>query len=197
MKIDPHTALIIVHVQKDFCAGGALAVPQGDEVVPVMNLYIDLFLKAGAPIYATRDWHPFNHCSFKPQGGPWPIHCVQGTLGAQFHPHLALPKNTVIISSAYDPRTEAYSGFDGTDLASRLTKQGIQQILVGGLATEYCVKSTVLDGLKAGFKVYFLSDASRAINAKPEDEKKAVEEMVAAGARSLTLDEILPRLASK
>ncbi|MGH7273756.1 MAG: isochorismatase family protein, partial [Nitrospiria bacterium] len=100
MKLDLHTALIIVHVQKDFCTGGALAVPQGGEVVPVMNRYIDLFLKSGAPIYATRDWHPFNHCSFKPQGGPWPIHCVQGTPGAQFHPLLALPlpKNVVIIS---------------------------------------------------------------------------------------------------
>jgi len=189
--VEPGTALVLVDVQNDFCPGGALAVPEGNQVVPVLNCYIQAFVQAGAPVYATRDWHPSDHCSFKPQGGPWPVHCVQGTPGAQFHPGLMLPQGTVIISKATDPKQDAYSGFQGTDLAQRLKAQGIRQILVGGLATDYCVKSTVLDGLKAGIRVYFLSDASRAVNVNPGDDKKAIREMFSAGARSLTLDQLI------
>ena len=192
MKLKPDTALILVDVQNDFCPGGALAVPEGDKVVPILNHYIQAFVQAGAPVYATRDWHPSNHCSFKPQGGPWPAHCVQESLGAQFHPDLALPPGTVIISKASNPVEDAYSGFQGTDLGQRLKSKGIRQILVGGLATDYCVKSTILDGLKAGFQMYFLSDASRAVNVNLDDEKKAIEEMIAAGASTLTLKQITP-----
>ncbi len=189
-KPDRQTVLIVVDVQNDFCPGGTLAVPDGDKVVPVLNRYIEVFVRAGAPVYATRDWHPPNHCSFKAQGGPWPAHCVQGTSGAQFHPQLILPKDVVIISKATDPREDAYSGFQGTDLVQRLKGQGIQKILVGGLATDYCVKSTILDGLKAGFTVYVLSDASRAVNVNPGDGPKAVLEMLAAGAQELTLAQL-------
>ncbi len=189
-KPDRQTVLIVVDVQNDFCPGGALAVPEGDRVVPVLNRYIEVFVRAGAPVYATRDWHPPNHCSFKAQGGPWPVHCVQETSGAQFHPQLILPKDVVVISKATDPREDAYSGFQGTDLAQRLKGQGIQKILVGGLATDYCVKSTILDGLKAGFTVYVLSDASRAVNVNPGDGPKAVQEMLAAGAQELTLAQL-------
>jgi nicotinamidase/pyrazinamidase len=186
-KPDRQTALIVVDVQNDFCPGGALAVPEGDRVVPILNRYIRSFLKNGMPVYATRDWHPPDHCSFKPQGGTWPVHCVQDTAGSRFHPQLALPKEAAIISKATDLREDAYSGFQGTDLAQRLKSQGIRKILVGGLATDYCVKSTVLDGLKAGFIVYFLPDASRAVNVNPGDGQKAVQEMLAAGAHELSL----------
>jgi nicotinamidase/pyrazinamidase len=189
-KPDRQTALIAVDVQNDFCPGGSLAVPEGDGVVPVLNRYIQSFMKNSLQVYATRDWHPPDHCSFKAQGGPWPVHCVQGTSGARFHPQLALPKDVVVISKATDPREDAYSGFQGTGLSQRLKGQGIQKILVGGLATDYCVKCTVLDGLKAGLTVYFLSDACRAVNINPGDGQKAVQEMRAAGAQELNLAQL-------
>lgn len=190
VKINPNMTLIVVDVQNDFCPGGALPVPEGDQVVPVLNRYIQAFVSAGAPIFATRDWHPPHHCSFKPQGGPWPVHCIQGTAGVQFHPQLMLPKDAVLISKAANPQEDAYSGFEGTNLAQQLKDQGTQKILVGGLATDYCVKSTVLDGLKAGFKVYFLSDASRAVNVNPEDGPRAIREMLSAGAHTLTFNQL-------
>ncbi len=186
-KVQADMALIVVDVQNDFCPGGALAVPEGDKVVSILNRYVQFFVQNGSPVYVTRDWHPLNHCSFKIQGGLWPVHCVQGAFGAQFHPQLILPKDAVIISKATDPREDAYSGFQGTNLAQRLKDQKIQKILVGGLATDYCVKSTVLDGLKAGFNVYFLSDASRSVNINSDDGLKAVKEMLVAGAQQLTL----------
>ncbi|MCI0529743.1 MAG: bifunctional nicotinamidase/pyrazinamidase [Nitrospira sp.] len=186
-KVQPGMALIVVDVQNDFCPGGALAVPEGDKVVSILNRYVQFFVQNGSPVYVTRDWHPPNHCSFKTQGGAWPVHCVQGTFGAQFHPQLILPKDAVIISKATDPQEDAYSGFQGTNLAPRLKDQEIRKILVGGLATDYCVKSTVLDGLKAGFNVYFLSDASRSVNINSDDGLKAVKEMLVTGAQQLTL----------
>jgi nicotinamidase/pyrazinamidase len=189
MTLGQQTALIIVDVQTDFCPGGSLAVPQGDDVIPVLNRYIEIFQKAGSPIYCTRDWHPDNHCSFRPHGGPWPVHCVQGTTGAQFHPHLNVPTDAVIISKATDPAVEAYSGFQGTELALKLQQQNIRTILVGGLATDYCVKHTVLDGLSAAFTVYFLSDGSRAVNVNPGDGERAVQEMASAGSRLMTFDQ--------
>jgi nicotinamidase/pyrazinamidase len=189
-KPDRQTALIVVDVQNDFCPGGALAVAEGDRVIPILNRYVQFCVKKSLPVYATRDWHPQDHCSFKAHGGPWPVHCVQGTSGAQFHPQLNLPKDVGIISKATDPGEDAYSGFQGTDLARRLKDQGIRRILIGGLATDYCVKSTVLDGLKAGFEVYFLADACRAVNVNPEDGQKAMQEMLAAGAQQLTLAQL-------
>lgn len=190
MKIDRQTALIVVDVQNDFCPGGALAVSQGDEVIPVLNRYIEAFQRAGSPIFFTRDWHPANHSSFKPQGGPWPDHCIQGTTGAQFHPKLKVPQDAVIISKATHPTVDAYSGFQGTELLQNLKQREVRTILVGGLATDYCVKHTVLDGLRLGFTVYFLSDASRAVNVSPEDGQKAIEEMTAAGSRVMTFSQL-------
>lgn len=190
MKITDRTALIVVDFQNDFCPGGALPVPEGDSVVSLLNRYIDVFSRSGAPIYATRDWHPEGHISFKERGGPWPSHCVQGTKGAAFHPRLTLPKNVTIISKGTDPNREAYSGFQGTDLIERLRQQKVGRVFVGGLATDYCVKNTVLDALKEGIETVLLEDASRGVNIHPEDSMKAVEEMKKAGASAVTIDEI-------
>jgi len=183
-------ALIIVDVQVDFCPGGALPVPEGDKIVPILNRYIEKFDKIGALIVATRDWHPPNHSSFKTYGGPWPPHCIQGTNGAKFHPNLRLPKRTKIISKATDPRKEAYSGFEGTNLGEELKKAGVKRVFVGGLAIEYCVKSTVLDALKHSFEVFLLEDAIKGIGAKPGDIEKAIKEMLREGAKKISLADI-------
>ena len=183
-------ALIIVDVQVDFCPGGALPVPEGDKIIPALNEYIKKFSEAGALIVATRDWHPPNHVSFKNQGGLWPPHCIQGTEGAKFHPSLQLPKNVKIVSKAIDPFKEAYSGFEGTDLGDFLKKRGIKRVFVGGLATEYCVKHTVLDALKLGFETFLLEDAVKGMDAKPGDVERAVKEMLEKGARKISISDI-------
>ena len=180
-------ALIIVDVQNDFCPGGALPVPEGDQVIPVLNDNMKIFTKANAGIFATRDWHPPNHISFKAQGGPWPPHCVQNSKGAEFHPDLKLPSDTTIISKAMDPLKEAYSSFDGTELANTLKTQGVTRVFVGGLATDYCVKNTVLDARKLGFETVLLLDATRGINLEPGDVAKAIDEMIKSGAEQSTL----------
>jgi nicotinamidase/pyrazinamidase len=190
-KID---ALIIVDVQNDFCLGGALPVPEGDQVVPFLNDYITIFKKANAGIFATRDWHPPNHISFKAQGGPWPPHCVQNSEGAKFNPDLKLLSDTTIVSKATDPLKEAYSGFDGTELAKTLKTQGVMRVFVGGLATDYCVKNTVLDACKLGFETVLLLDAIRGINAKPGDVAGAIDTMVKSGAEKGTLTDFLDPL---
>ena len=183
-------ALVIVDVQRDFLPGGALAVPRGDEVVPVLNGYIRLFRDKGLPIIATRDWHPPNHCSFKEQGGPWPPHCVQGTPGAQFAPGLELPRDVIIISKATRPQEEAYSGFEGTDMDEKLKALGVKRLFVGGLATDYCVLGTVKDALKLGYRVYLLLDAIRAVDVNPGDGERAIEEMKSLGAIPITLEDL-------
>jgi nicotinamidase-related amidase len=190
MRIDRKTALLVVDVQNDFCPGGAVPVPEGDRVVPVLNSYIDLFMERGAQVFFTRDWHPKNHMSFKERGGQWPPHCVQETEGAAFHKDLEVPSAATIISKADRPDSEAYSGFSGTDLAAGLRDLGVDKVLVGGLATDYCVKNTVLDAVKEGFETYHLKDASRGVEASPGDTEKAVEEMKAAGARELELKDL-------
>lgn len=190
VEVDKESALVIVDVQNDFLPGGALPVPKGDEAIPALNRYIEVFAKVGAPIFATRDWHPPDHVSFKSRGGPWPPHCVQGTRGAEFHPDLALPKDAIIISKASSPNAEAYSGFEGTRLGEKLKELGVKKVFVGGLATDYCVKNTVLDALKLGFETFFLEDASRGIDLKPGDVKRAIEEMVKGGATKIKLQDL-------
>ncbi|MDE0486482.1 MAG: bifunctional nicotinamidase/pyrazinamidase [Nitrospira sp.] len=179
---DRKTVLLLVHLQNDFCPGGALPVPEGDHVIPVANDWIRFFAGQGYGIVATRDWHPANHCSFREQGGLWPPHCVQGSLGAQFHPDLKMPPGTLIVSGATNPKKEAYSGFDGTTLDERLEDLGAQTLYVIGLATDYCVKQTVLDACKLGFRVVVLSDGVRGTNVKPGDSDRALEAMQEAGA---------------
>jgi len=190
IRIRDKDAWIIVDVQKDFCPGGALAVPQGDEVVPILNRYIELFFTHGAPVVATRDWHPENHSSFKDFGGVWPPHCIRGTDGASFHSDLALPKNALIVSKATEPESEAYSGFDGTNLEKTLKGQGITRGFVGGLATDYCVEATGLDALRFGFCTFVLIDATRGVNILHDDSERALIDMLEKGARGSSLQDI-------
>lgn len=175
-------ALILVDVQNDFFPGGALAVQHGDEIIPFLNRYIATFAKNNWPIFATRDWHPVNHCSFKEQGGPWPVHCVVGTLGAAFSPAIQLPDSAIIISKPSDPQRETYSGFEGTNLESQLREKGVRRLYIGGLATDYCVLHTVKAALERGFEVLLLLDAIRAVNVQPEDGPNAENEMIRLGA---------------
>lgn len=180
-------ALIIVDVQNDFCPGGALAVAEGDQVVLTLNGYIEKFSAAALPIVATRDWHPQITSHFKAHGGQWPVHCVQGTFGAEFHPALRLGSGAVIVSKGMAPDSDSYSGFDAVDahgarLADLLHDRGTTHIYVGGLATDFCVKQTVLDGLQQGFAVTVLQDSIRGVDLAPGDSARALEQMVAAGA---------------
>jgi nicotinamidase/pyrazinamidase len=191
-------ALVIVDAQNDFCPGGALAVADGDEVVVPLNRYIDLFAKQQLPIFATRDWHPEKTSHFKDYGGPWPAHCVQQTKGAEFHPALHLGAHVVILSKGMAADEDSYSGFQaadssGTPLAELLRQRGIERIFVGGLATDYCVKHTVLDGLKQGYSVVLLCDSMRAVNLQPNDGAAAIAEMIDAGALQVTEFTQLPQ----
>jgi nicotinamidase/pyrazinamidase len=186
MQLKPSDALIVVDVQRDFLPGGALGVPHGDEVVPVLNRYIALAQEKGVPIYASRDWHPPRHCSFAEQGGPWPVHCVADTEGAKFAPGLALPPDAHIVSKATAEEPDAYSAFQATDLARDLRGRGVTRVLVGGLATDYCVLNTVRDALREGFEVVLLTDAIRAVDVKPGDGARAEAEMREAGAKTST-----------
>jgi len=162
-------------------------VAEGNKVVPVLNRCIERFKKTHLPILATRDWHPEKTSHFNTCGGVWPPHCIQKTKGAEFHPDLALPGDAVIVSKGMDPAEDSYSGFQGRDaagagLADLLRQRGVERLVVGGLATDYCVKFTVLDGLKEGFKVVLLEDAIRAVNLQPGDSERATQEMIRAGA---------------
>jgi len=181
------SALIIVDVQNDFLPGGRLAVPHGDEVIPILNRYIAGFLGENFPIFVTRDWHPPNHCSFQAQGGPWPVHCVIDTEGAEFARPLRIPASAIVISKGTAPDREAYSGFEGTELEGRLREASVGCLYVGGLATDYCVLNTVKDGLQKGFKVTLLTDAIRAVNVQPTDGRQAEEEMRRLGAVPMEL----------
>ncbi|PKL38471.1 MAG: nicotinamidase [Spirochaetae bacterium HGW-Spirochaetae-1] len=186
-------ALIIVDIQKDFCPGGSLAVKEGDSVVEPSNRLVTYFEKKGLPIFFTRDWHTADHSSFMEQGGIWPPHCVAGTDGARFHETLHVPGQAVIISKAAERSADAYSGFEGTDLADRLRSLRVRDLVVAGLATDYCVKNTVLDALKEGFSVTVALDAIRAVNVNPGDGERAIEEMKKGGADCTSTEKILNR----
>jgi nicotinamidase/pyrazinamidase len=182
-QLNEGDALVLVDVQMDFFPGGALAVPGGEQVVPVLNRWIEHARRAGAVIVASRDWHPADHMSFAAQGGPWPVHCVRESPGAAFHPDLALPDEAIIVSKATETEREAYSAFHNTDLAERLKGIGVRCLWVGGLALDYCVRNTVLDGVEAGFEVHLIGDAVRAVNLNPDDGAKALKRIKASGAK--------------
>lgn len=175
-------ALLIVDVQNDFCPGGALAVPEGDQVVPVLNRWIEEARQQSIPIFFSRDWHPETHISFKERGGPWPPHCVQGTIGAAFHSGLSFPPNAEVISKGHRLDEDSYSAFGGTNLNEKLKAAGIKRLWLGGLTQDYCVRETSLDAIRAGFEVHVIVDATRAVNVNPDDGRHALEEVERAGA---------------
>ncbi len=190
IKLTISDALLLVDVQNDFCPGGALAVADGDAVVPALNAWIAAARQGGARVFASRDWHPPDHMSFVERGGIWPPHCVQDTPGAAFHPDLELPDDAVVVTKADQSEREAYSAFDSGELADELRSAGIERLWVGGLATDYCVKASVLDAAELpGLEVRVITHAIRAVDAAPGDGEAALEAMREAGA---TLEHAAP-----
>lgn len=191
----PKSALLVVDVQNDFCPGGSLAVREGDRVVAPLNEYARRFAAAGLPVFASRDFHPERTRHFKEYGGSWPPHCVQGTKGAEFHPDLELPPGTHLVSKGSRFDEDAYSSFegrgdDGRPLAEALRQLGVERLYVGGLATDYCVRASVLEALRKGFEAVVLVDAVRGVDLKSGDSERALDEMIRAGADTTRLGSI-------
>ncbi len=175
-------ALLIVDLQNDFCPGGALPVPEGDAIVPRVNRAIELFERRGLPVLASRDWHPRETKHFKALGGAWPPHCIQKTKGARFHRELRLPKHAIIVSKGMDPEEDSYSAFqavtrEGRDLESVLHDLGVGELFLCGLATDYCVRASAIDGSKRGFRTWVFEDAVRGVDVKSGDSDAALAEM--------------------
>jgi nicotinamidase/pyrazinamidase len=180
-------ALIVVDVQRDFCQGGALPVPQSDRVVPAINRYLAEAGHTKMPVYASRDWHPPVTTHFAAYGGTWPPHCVRGTDGAQFHPHLRLPTHAIVLSKGEEADRHGYSACDGrtargTSFLDDVRDRHVNHLYVTGLATEYCVKQTVLDARRAGLRVTVLTDAIAGLEARAGDVDRALTDMAEAGA---------------
>ncbi len=189
-------ALLVVDVQNDFCAGGALAVPRGDRVVEPINRLLAAYAAADAAVFASRDWHPTGTSHFIDRGGQWPVHCVADTPGAAFHPRLTLPDGTAVVSKGQVPDSDGYSAFDGTlsageTLEAALRERNVGHLTVCGLATDYCVRASVLDARARNLTVAVVREAIAAVNLKPGDETAALDDMCAAGADIVALDDAL------
>jgi nicotinamidase/pyrazinamidase len=189
-------ALLVVDVQNDFCPGGALGVRNGDGVIAPLNRMIEWTERHGGTVYATRDWHVADASHFKAYGGIWPVHCVQQTPGAEFHRSLRLPPDAVVVSKGDIPGSDGYSAFEGhtpagASLVHELREKGIERLYIGGLATDYCVRHSVLDASKTGFEVTVLTDAVAGVDLNPGDSAKALEEMRAAGAKMATTEDVV------
>jgi len=199
--MEKNVALLIVDVQVDFCPGGSLAVPEGDTIIPVLNRYIEIFRARGLPVFASRDWHPAMTRHFRQFGGLWPTHCVQGTEGARFHPLLRLPAEATVVSKGMEPEKDDYSALlavtdQGTPLPDLLDELGTERIYIGGLATDYCIRESALDGVKQGFSVTILTDAVKGVDLKPGDSARALKEIAKAGAELVDLITVEKRLTS-
>jgi len=179
-RLAPGDALLLVDVQNDFCPGGALPIAEGDRVVPVLNRWLRSARERGLPVYASRDWHPLRHPSFREQGGEWPPHCLQGSSGARFHPDLELPDDALTIAKGVRLDRDQLSAFDETGLAARLRRDGVRRLFVGGLAQDVCVRASVLDAIAAGFTVHVIVSGTRPVRA--EAGRDALREMERAGA---------------
>jgi nicotinamidase/pyrazinamidase len=195
------TALLIIDLQNDFCPGGSLPVPDGDRVVAPLNRAVELCVAAGLPVLASRDWHPEVTSHFRQYGGIWPAHCVQGSRGAQFHPALRLPADVVIVSKGMAADGDSYSAFDGvvpdgSSLEQGLRAVGVSRLIVGGLATDYCVKETVLAARSAGFAVTLLKDGIAGVELTPGDSDRALAAMASAGAVVVAVADLAPLLSS-
>jgi nicotinamidase/pyrazinamidase len=194
-------ALLVVDFQNDFTPGGALPVERGDEIARPINAIADRF----ELVVATRDWHPPDHGSFEgvevdpaewhgiDPPGIWPVHCVQGTPGAELHSSLDRSKLDVVLDKAQDRFTQGYSSFHGADLAGLLRERGVDHVYIAGLATDYCVKQTALDALREGFRATVVVDAVRGIDVRPGDSQRAIAEVRRAGAGVVTSAELLRR----
>ena len=190
ITVTPGDALLVIDMQVDFLPGGALGVPKGDETLDPVNRLLRLFSSQGLAIFASRDWHPENHCSFAARGGPWPPHCVAGTSGAAFASQLDLPAGAIVVSKADSADLDAYSVFNGTTLADQLRERGVHRVVVCGLATDYCVLNSVIDARANGFEVLLVPDAMRAVDVAPGDGERALARMAALGAEPVTLEEL-------
>jgi nicotinamidase/pyrazinamidase len=179
-KLQPGDVLLLVDVQRDFCPGGALPVPEGDRVVPVLNRWVRAAQRAGVPIYVSRDWHPQGHPSFEGSGGSWPPHCIQGSPGAELHPDLELPPGVLHVIKGVRFDRDQLSAFDATGLASRLARDAVHGLWVGGLALDVCVRATVLDAIDAGLEVHVIVSGTRAIT--EAGGREALRVMADAGA---------------
>ena len=177
----PGDALLVVDVQNDFLPGGALGIRGGDAIVAPINRLLAAWRARGLPVFLSRDWHPDGHCSFAAQGGPWPVHCVAGTRGAEFAASLSIAPDDFVISKATRADKDAYSALDGTPLAEALRARGIKRLFIAGLATDYCVRATGRDARAAGLDVVILADAVCAVNVQPGDGERALAELVAEG----------------
>src|SRR3989475_6226192 len=185
--VGQRAALLVVDIQNDFCPGGTLGVPEGDAIIPRVNRTIALFERRHLPVLFTRDWHPRETKHFKEFGGAWPAHCIQGTKGARFHLDLQVPKGAVILSKGMDPEQDSYSAFQaftdrGRDLESTLHELDVDELFICGLATDYCVRATSLDGLRRGLTIRVIRDAIRGVDLKPGDSEMAIKEMRVHGA---------------
>jgi nicotinamidase/pyrazinamidase len=185
-------ALLIVDVQQDFCPGGALAIENADRILPVLKHWIQQASHTGRPIYASRDWHPEGHISFKEQGGKWPSHCIQGSEGAEYHPDLHLPEDVVKVTKGVRFDQDQNSVFDETGLGDRLKRDGVSRLFVGGLALDVCVLASVLDARKAGFDVKLIEDATRAVDA--EEGRQALSQIKKAGAEIVSTAAVDPEI---
>ncbi len=189
-EYDPSTALLVVDVQNDFAdPGGSLYVKGGEEIVPLVNAEIDRARAAGATVVYSQDWHPESTPHFQKDGGVWPVHCVMNTWGAEFHPDLMVDGPIVRKGSNGEDGYSAFTMRDPvsgetkpTELADLLSKAGVTRLVVVGIATDYCVRSTVLDARKHGYPATVIENAVRAVNLQPGDGDRAVEEMLGAGA---------------
>ncbi|MFC5462921.1 isochorismatase family protein [Massilia niabensis] len=195
LHLEPTDALLIVDMQYDFLPGGSLGVPNGDQVLAPINRLLELFTQQGLPVYASRDWHPANHCSFGARGGPWPPHCVAGTRGAAFSDALQLPPGATIVSKADTADVDAYSAFNGTGLARQMRARGVRRVVVCGLATDYCVLNTALDARTDGFEVLIVPEAMRAVEVQAGDGERAIGRMVERGAQPVQVDELVGEAA--
>lgn len=180
-RLRPGDALLLIDVQPDFCPGGALPVPEGQAVIPVLNEWLEAGRRRGdVAVYASRDWHPPHHPSFESEGGEWPVHCVQDTPGAAYHPDLRLPADALWIAKGTRLDRDQLSAFDETGLAAHLRAAKVRRLWVGGLAQDVCVRASVLDALREGFEVHLIAAGTRPVTAL--EGTKALREMEAAGA---------------
>ena len=191
--MEKNAALLIVDVQNDFCPGGALQIINGDRVVGPINRAAQIFAAVGLPVLASRDWHTADSKHFREFGGPWPVHCVQGTQGAAFHPALHLPEGTVVLSKGINPELNGYSAFegvtaDGRMLAELLHDLQVRKLYISGLATDYCVLCTAREAVRSGFEVTLLTDAVAGVDIIPGASAAAIEEMASAGAQLATVE---------